>query len=225
MPPPAAILAVDGGNSKTEILVVAADCRLIGHARGPTISHQAIAPGLGLPPAQRAALGMQRLADLARHAMPRRRSGPMRGAIAQLGVLCLAGADFPSDHRMLGAALHHQGIVEAQVIYNDAFAPLRAGTHRPYGISVICGAGVNAAAIAPDGRLGRYPALGAISGDWGGSSSVGMAGLKAAVRARDRRGPRRPPRYRRRHCRRPGPACAAHDARFPRAPPLRSRPP
>jgi N-acetylglucosamine kinase-like BadF-type ATPase len=190
MAPAAAILAVDGGNSKTELLLAAADGRLLAHARGPTISHQAIAPGFALTPRQRADLGMERLADLARQALNDAASTAATGPIARVGVLCVAGADFASDERLLLAALRRQGIVEEQFIFNDAFAPLRAGTDRPYGVSVICGAGVNAAAIAPDGRTARFPALGAISGDWGGSSGVGMAGLIAAVRARDGRGPR-----------------------------------
>jgi len=55
---------------------------------------------------------------------------------------------------------------------------------------VICGQGVNAAGIAPDGQTARLDALGEISGDWGGGTDVGWAGLAAAVRARDGRGPR-----------------------------------
>ena len=55
---------------------------------------------------------------------------------------------------------------------------------------MICGAGVNCAGIAPDGRTASFPALGDISGDWGGGSGIGMAALQAAVRARDGRGPR-----------------------------------
>ena len=186
----AAILAVDGGNSKTELLLAAADGTLLAHRRGPTVSHQAIASGSGLTPAQCAELAMERLAALAREAAGTTASATPAGPIARFGVLCVAGADFASDERILGDALRRQRLVQDQLILHDAFAPLRAGTDRPYGISVICGAGVNAAAIAPDGRTARYPALGAISGDWGGSSGVGMAGLMAAVRARDGRGPR-----------------------------------
>ena len=49
---------------------------------------------------------------------------------------------------------------------------------------------MNAAGLAPDGREARLAALGDISGDWGGGTDVGWAGLAAAVRARDGRGPR-----------------------------------
>jgi len=76
------------------------------------------------------------------------------------------------------------------VVLNDAFGALRAGTDRRWGVVVICGQGVNAAGIAPDGRTARLDALGDISGDWGGGTDVGWAGLAAAVRARDGRGPR-----------------------------------
>ena len=55
---------------------------------------------------------------------------------------------------------------------------------------LICGAGVNAAGVAPDGRVVRLAALGNISGDAGGGRDLGMAALGAAVRARDGRGPR-----------------------------------
>lgn len=190
MRPPVAVLAVDGGNSKTELVLAAIDGTVLAHRRGPTISHQAIAPGRGLTPARRADLGMERLADLVRQGAAEARLNTAVGPIARIGVLCVAGADFPSDERILGAALDRVGLVEKRLIFNDAFAPLRAGTDRRYGISVICGAGVNAAAIAPNGQTARFPALGAISGDWGGSSGLGMAGLMAAVRARDGRGPR-----------------------------------
>jgi N-acetylglucosamine kinase-like BadF-type ATPase len=57
-------------------------------------------------------------------------------------------------------------------------------------VTLICGSGVNAAGIAPDGRRARLAALGDISGDWGGGGDVGVAALGSAVRARDGRGPR-----------------------------------
>ena len=64
------------------------------------------------------------------------------------------------------------------------------GPDRGWGVALICGQGVNAAGIAPDGRTARLAALGDISGDWGGGHDIGTAALGAAVRARDGRGPR-----------------------------------
>ena len=177
----AAVLAVDGGNSKAELALVAADGRLLGAARGPSISHQAV--GLDQGMANLEALAEK--AAVASKAAATRRPGPL----AELGVFCLAGADYPSDIRLLTHALENLGLVERVVVLNDTFAALRAGTHRPWGVVLICGHGINGAAIAPDGRSARFDALGMISGDWGGATAVGEAGLAAAVRAHDGRGP------------------------------------
>jgi N-acetylglucosamine kinase-like BadF-type ATPase len=54
---------------------------------------------------------------------------------------------------------------------------------------VVCGAGINAVGVAPDGRVTRYLALGTISGDWGGGYGLGLEVLWHAMRAEDGRGP------------------------------------
>jgi N-acetylglucosamine kinase-like BadF-type ATPase len=188
---PAAILAVDGGNSKAELALVAANGRLIAAGRGPTISHQAVGLEQGMT-------NLRELAAKAAGSARRESSGsvaPLRGnatpsgPLAELGVYCLAGADYPSDVRLLTNAIAELGLTRETIVLNDTFAALRAGTHRPWGVVLICGQGINAAAIAPDGRTARFDALGMISGDWGGARAVGEAGLAAAVRARDGRGP------------------------------------
>ena len=48
----------------------------------------------------------------------------------------------------------------------------------------------NCVGVAPDGRHARFPALGAITGDWGGGFDVGLAAVSAAARSEDGRGPR-----------------------------------
>ncbi len=82
------------------------------------------------------------------------------------------------------------GLAEKLVIVTDARGALRAGTDDGIGVAVICGSGSNMFAIGPSGRVAAYPALGETAGDWGGGGSVGPAGLAAAVRGRDGRGPR-----------------------------------
>lgn len=186
--PQAAILAVDGGNSKAELALVGADARLLAAARGPSISHQAVGIEQGMANLRSLAA---RAASLAR----RETSGTLAplgtqpGPIGDLGVYCLAGADYPSDVRLLTRAIEQLGLTRETIVLNDTFAALRAGTHRPWGVVLICGQGINGAAVAPDGRTARFDALGMISGDWGGARGVGEAGLAAAVRARDGRGP------------------------------------
>ncbi|GGI81165.1 hypothetical protein GCM10011581_18190 [Saccharopolyspora subtropica] len=54
-------------------------------------------------------------------------------------------------------------------VANDTFALLRAGTEDGVG-------------VAPDGRTARFPAIGRISGDWGGGAFLGHEVLWWAVR-------------------------------------------
>jgi N-acetylglucosamine kinase-like BadF-type ATPase len=173
------VLGVDGGNSKTDVALLAADGRLLAAVRGGTVSHQQV----GLE------TGADRMVALVGAARAAAGLGP-NDAVASQAVYCLAGADSPADTDRLTAAFAARPLATRGHILNDAFAPVRAGSDRDWGVAIICGAGVNAAGIAPDGRTARFAALGPISGDWGGGGDVAMAGLGAAVRARDGRGPR-----------------------------------
>jgi len=169
-----AVLAVDGGNSKTDVAMVAGDGRLLAAVRGLSTSHQAV----GLE------AGMDRLAGFVAEVIAAAGEPPAVAAYA------LAGADTPADVRLLSRELAARGFAPIDVLRNDTLGVLRAGTDRGWGVSIICGAGVNAAGLAPDGRFARLDALGDISGDWGGGTDVGWGGLAAAVRGRDGRGER-----------------------------------
>jgi N-acetylglucosamine kinase-like BadF-type ATPase len=177
--PLAAILAVDGGNSKTDVALVALDGRLLSAVRGPTTSHQQV--GLDI--------GVDRLAGLV--AQVRSAAGlESDGPLPEVAVYALAGADTPADDRRLLRAIAARGLATRDIVLNDAFAPIRAGSEQGWGVALICGSGVNAAGIAPDGRRARLAALGPISGDWGGGGDIGLTALGLAVRARDGRGAR-----------------------------------
>ncbi len=176
----ASVLAVDGGNSKTDIALVAADGRLLGAVRGATTSHQAV----GLE------AGVDRLVGLVEEVARQAGLDPSARPISTVGVHAIAGADFIADVRMLERALAAAELSERDVVANDCIGALWAGASEGWGIALICGQGINGAAIAPDGRTARFDGVGDISGDWGGGTSVGMSGLAAAVRARDGRGPR-----------------------------------
>lgn len=73
-------------------------------------------------------------------------------------------------------------------VRNDTFAVLRAGIPEPRGVAVVCGAGINCAGMRPDGRTARFPAIGRISGDWGGGWGLAEEALWHAARAEDGRG-------------------------------------
>lgn len=175
----AAVLALDVGNSKTDLVLVGADGRLLGARRGPTASHQQVG-------VERA---MARIAELVARAAADR-GGAGGPPYARLLAACLAGLDLPSDARLLGRAFNAAGLAPSVLLRNDTYAALRAGTRRGWGVGVVVGSGINAVGVSPTGRVARFDALGDISGDWGGGSALGLAAHAAAVRARDGRGAR-----------------------------------
>jgi len=166
------ILAVDGGNSKTDVALVGDDGGVLAHARGPLSSphHLGLSGCLDV---------LQQLVDEA----------GLDGRRAEVAQVLLAGVDFPEEEDELHAALDQRGWAATTHVGNDTFAVLRAGTERGWGVAITCGAGINCVGVAPDGRQVRFPALGPITGDWGGGHDVGLAGLSAAARSEDGRGP------------------------------------
>jgi N-acetylglucosamine kinase-like BadF-type ATPase len=101
---------------------------------------------------------------------------------------CLANADLPVEEESLAAALHARAWGTTVAVRNDTFALLRAGVTEPRGVAVVCGAGINCVGMRPDGRTARFPALGRISGDWGGGWALAEEALWHAARAEDGRG-------------------------------------
>ena len=173
------VLAVDGGNSKTDLALVRADGEVLALVRGPLSSPH----HLGLDGALDV---LQRLLDQASREAGRARNG----TVATIAQLLMAGVDFPSEEEELRAAVASRGWAERTHVGNDTFAVLRAGTERGWGVAVVCGAGINCVGVSPDGRHARFPALGAITGDWGGGYDVGLAAVSAAARSEDGRGPK-----------------------------------
>ena len=166
------LLAVDGGNSKTDVVLLARDGTVLGAHRGPTVSHQQVS-------IQEASRRLRAQVDALRE--------PEQ--VIEASVLCLAGLDFPADERALARA-HGDSGFGRMVLENDTVAGLRAGTPSGWGVGIVVGAGINAVGVAPDGRRARFAGLGPLSGDRGGGESLGVAALGAAVRAGDRRGGR-----------------------------------
>jgi N-acetylglucosamine kinase-like BadF-type ATPase len=177
--PRPAILAADVGNSKTDLVLVDAAGAVLAALRGQTASHQAVGP-------RTAAHRLRALAAAAAESA----GLPPDPPFAEMAVLCAAGADTRRDSARLRRGAERIGLGRTVLVRNDADAVLRAGSPAGWGVAVICGAGVNCLGVAPDGRAARLAALGAVTGDRGGGYDVGLAGLGAAVRGRDGRGPR-----------------------------------
>ena len=174
------VLAVDGGGFKTHLALVQDDGALLAFVRGPQSSPHQI--GLGGC--------LELLEQLLREALERAGRDRDGAPASDVGHVLMSGVDFPREEEELQAAVDARGWATNMTVANDTFAILRAGTERGWGVALVCGAGINCVGVGPDGRHVRYPALGTITGDWGGGFDVGLAGLSAAARSADGRGPR-----------------------------------
>ena len=182
-----AILAVDGGGSKVDVALLRRDGEVLGatRVRSGDIDHSTwiVQPQMEerhLVPVRTAIAEVAKQAGLEPDGVP----------IADIGVFCLAGADLPADERRLGTWVRQSGWAKQPKVHNDTFAVLRTGTDRAWGVAVVCGYGTNCIGVAPDGRVTRFPAIGRLSGDWGGGSEIGSLAAWHAFRSEDGRGPK-----------------------------------
>ncbi|WP_190156861.1 N-acetylglucosamine kinase [Streptomyces litmocidini] len=169
-----ALLAVDAGNSKTDVAVVSRDGTVLGAARG----------GGFQPPVVGVGAAVDGLVEIVGRACAE------AGVPAEFAhvTACLANADLPVEEAALREELLGRGLSRSVRVHNDTFAILRAGLDEPRGVAVVCGAGINCVGMTPDGRTARFPAIGKISGDWGGGGGLADEALWSAARAEDGRG-------------------------------------
>ena len=172
--PTGAVLAIDAGNSKTDVCVVSVDGALLSSARGgPFRSDRvgAVAALAAISPAVDTAIATAGSVQI-RHV-----------------AACLANVDLPVQHEAVDAAIAETGWAPSYEVVNDTFALLRAGLDESRGVAVICGAGINCTGVIPDGTTVRFAAVGPISGDWGGGGHLWQEAMWWGARAEDGRGP------------------------------------
>jgi N-acetylglucosamine kinase-like BadF-type ATPase len=175
----AIVLAVDGGNSKTDLALVRTNGHVLALVRGPLSSPESV--------------GVDGCLDVLESLLARASADAgLNGhqPVADVGELLLAGVDFPLEEEELYAAATGRSLAARVSVGNDTFAVLRAGTENGWGVAVVCGTGINCVGVSPDGRHARFPALGSLTGDWGGGGDVGRAAVFSAARSEDGRGPK-----------------------------------
>ena len=174
------VIGIDGGGSKTDLVVLTLEGEVLFRSRGSGANPQTV----GL---DRSVAVIRRLAAAALDVIGDRR-------LLQTNVY-LAGMDLPVEIEKYSSAIDEDvWAVGADggraVVDNDLFALLRAGTNSSDAVAVVCGTGINAVGVRADGRTARFPALGRISGDWGGGGDLGANALWHAARSEDGRGPK-----------------------------------
>ncbi len=140
------VLAIDGGNSKTDVLLVDAGGAVIASARSGGFTPQSSGVGAAIAVAGeavsmiRAELNVPREIPIARHL-----------------AAYVAGADLPVEEEALATAFAAEGWTDSVEVGNDTFALLRAGASRSWGVAVVCGAGINSPASARTGAVPGSP--------------------------------------------------------------------
>lgn len=178
LPGDAILIAVDGGGTKTDGVALDLDGTVLARVRKAGSSPDLI----DLRPA--VAVVDDLVTEL--------RAAAGNRPVGQVNIY-LSGLDLASEVSAFVDAIATKdwatGVTGAPaVVDNDMFALLRSGTREPDAVAVVCGTGINCLGVRGDGAMARFPALGRISGDWGGGSFLGERALWHAARAMDGRG-------------------------------------
>jgi N-acetylglucosamine kinase-like BadF-type ATPase len=165
------VVGVDGGTTKTIALVADDQGHLLSAVRGGGSNWSG----------EDVAIPMKVVVDTVREATDR---ASLTSQQIDLGVFTLAGADWPEDHIRRSEFLSQARIVQRVQVKNDSFGGMRAGLHKPYGMVLAAGTGMNAAVITPHGTewaFGYYETF-------GGAGTLVQDAFAAVLRAEDGRG-------------------------------------
>jgi glucosamine kinase len=167
---------VDGGGTRTTLGLADAAGRELARRSGPA----------GLVDPRDPAASARVVAGLLREA--REEAGLTEPPVA----LCagLAGVGNPAEREAVRAALVAEGVAARVCVTTDGEVALEGAMAGGAGVLLIAGTGSVAYGRAEDGRVDRCGGWGMIVGDEGSGWSIGRAGLAAALRAADGRGPR-----------------------------------
>ncbi|MDP3949289.1 N-acetylglucosamine kinase [Microbacterium sp.] len=172
--PDAAVIAIDGGNSKTDVAVVRVDGEVLSVVRAG--GHRPHSIGIDAAEKELRAAVTEALASA---------GDPEAVAIGAY----VANADFAVEERLLRDRILGWNIARDVEVGNDTLALLRSGVNDRVGVAVVCGAGINCVGLGRNGEVARFPAIGTITGDWGGGFDLSLAAMFHAARAEDGRGP------------------------------------
>lgn len=161
-------IGVDGGGTKTEVLVMSGTRG--ASVRAPSSNPQSV----GWDQAERVVI---QAIDDGLHALSLKRED-----VAGLSV-CMAGVDRVEETHRLRSVFGAQFPHTAVEITNDALAALTAGTKGQPGIVLIAGTGSIAVGESADGRISRAGGYGYLLGDEGSGFAIGRAGLMAAIQS------------------------------------------
>ncbi len=169
-------MGVDGGGTKTAAVLADAEGRVLGRGRAGASNLQVIGRQAAQEAVQTAMDAAWRAAGL---------------STQPLAALCigLAGVDRPGERALFQRWAQEAHPLSRVEIVNDVELVFAAGTPAGWGLALICGTGSIVYGRSPAGRLARADGWGHLLGDEGSGYAIGLAALRAVMRAYDGRGP------------------------------------
>jgi len=187
------VLGVDGGGSKTVAWLAETDCLAAPSAEalrrknaGPPHVVGRGAAGASNFQTVGAQVALENLAQAVEAAF---RDAGQAPRPVDCAVLALAGCDRQEIRRAIEEWASQRQLAGTVRVVHDAASVLAAGTPDGWGVALIAGTGSFAFAQTPDGSGERAGGWGFLLGDEGGGYWIAMAGLRAAARAAEGRGP------------------------------------
>lgn len=173
------ILAVDGGGTKTDVVVASPEGIALGRAHtGPVNIHDEGITTKDIEERLRAAIH-----EALRQA---RAAGRIRIVAAVAGM---AGCNSRKDEHLLRALFRRAcpALPRRFLLVNDVIIARRAGSDEPYGLALIAGTGSNGYGINPQGQEAWVSGVGHYASDDGSAYDIGMRVLRAAAQSADGR--------------------------------------
>jgi glucosamine kinase len=171
------VVGVDGGGSKTRVLIGTAESEVLATVEGPK---SAVVPGHAARSAEVIAeLVQQGLAEIA-----------MPGAVLPRVLYCgVAGTGREEERRALHAALDEREIAEEVVVDSDGMIALYDAFEDRAGILLVVGTGSIAYGRSPNGTVVRCGGWGPAFGDEGSGGWIGKRALSIVAASSDGREP------------------------------------
>ena len=173
-------LGIDGGGTRTVALLATPGTngcwRVLGRGEAGPSNQQVVGIEAALAALDHAAAEAFATAGLSRRS-------------ARAAYLGLAGAGRPDDQAIIHDWAKRNHLADAVEVIEDAALLLAAGTPEGWGVAVVAGTGSMAFARSAVGRTARAGGWGHLLGDEGSGYAIAVAGLRAAARAADGRGP------------------------------------
>lgn len=168
-------LGVDGGGSRTRVLLADGSGAIVGRGDAGSSNYQAV----GFDAATQAIAGAI--------AAARRSAGVSADAPIAAACLGLAGVSRPIDQARFNAWCEQQRIAQQFRVVIDAELLLAAVSDTVWGVALICGTGSICYGRHPDGRTARSGGWGYLLGDEGSGYAIATHALRLATQTADGR--------------------------------------